>query len=319
TAIACAGAYARGGRWTAEQIDELRSLWIGSLEELPADPTNRVADDPRAVDLGHKLFFDVRLSSTGTVSCATCHQPTREFQDDAPLATGVGTTMRRTMPIAGTAYAPFLFCDGRKDRQWAQAHGPLESEVEHGGTRAQYAHIIANHYRDEYEALFGELPDLSDVPLHAGPVDDSAAAAAWRTLTDEQRENVTRVFVNIGKSIAAYERRIQFGESRFDRYVAALVETGEAPEQVLTEDEIAGLRLFIGKANCTQCHNGPLFTNNEFHNTGVPAVPGLPADNGRMNGARQVLADEFNCRSKWSDAPDQCAELEFLVVDAHEL
>src|SRR5690606_41047728 len=126
---------------------------------------------------------------------------------------------------------------------------PRESAAGHGARPAQYAHVIANDYRDEYEPLFGAPPALSDVPLRAGPVDDSAAAAAWRTLTHEQRENVTRVFVNIGKSIAAYERRIQFGESRFDRYVAALVETGEAPEQVLTEDEIAGLRLFIGKAN----------------------------------------------------------------------
>jgi cytochrome c peroxidase len=80
-----------------------------------------------------------------------------------------------------------------------------------------------------------------------------------------------------------------------------------------------GLRLFIGKASCTQCHNGPLLTNNEFHNTGVPAAAALPPDLGRALGAKQVLADEFNCRSPWSDANGQCAELEFLVTDGHEL
>jgi cytochrome c peroxidase len=62
------------------------------------------------------------------------------------------------MPLAGMAYSPWLFWDGRKDSLWAQALGPLENPVEHGGTRAQYAHLIAAHYRAEYEALFGPCP-----------------------------------------------------------------------------------------------------------------------------------------------------------------
>src|SRR5688572_7096099 len=97
----------RGDVWTIKEIEQLRSLSLSELEPLPADPSNRVADDPRAVVFGQRLFFDTRLSSNGKVSCATCHIPSREFQDDKPLAAGVGTTGRRTMPIAGTAYAPF--------------------------------------------------------------------------------------------------------------------------------------------------------------------------------------------------------------------
>src|SRR5690606_16872403 len=124
--VACAAA-SRGDRWSAEEVEELGSMWIGSLEALPADPTNRFAEDARAAALGERLFFDTKLSSTGTVSCATCHKPDREFQDDLSLAQGVGRTNRRTMPIAATAYAPFLFWDGRKDSQWSQALGPLES------------------------------------------------------------------------------------------------------------------------------------------------------------------------------------------------
>lgn len=306
-------------RWTEEEMEELRGMWIGSLEKLPADPTNLVADDPRAAELGNRLFFDTRLSSNGRVSCGTCHKPEREFQDDTPLAHGVGTTNRRTMPIAGTAYAPFLFWDGRKDSQWSQALGPLESAVEHGGNRGQYVHLVATDYRAEYEALFGRLPDLTGIPENAGPVADSSANAAWKALSPQQRQAVTRVFVNIGKAIAAYERQVQFSPSRFDRYVEGLIERGVAPKNVLTSDEVAGLRLFIGRANCTQCHNGPLLTNNEFHNTGVPASAKLPADPGRTAGSREVLADEFNCRSQWSDAPSKCSELEFLTVDAHEL
>jgi cytochrome c peroxidase len=298
TMMPCADA-ARSNRWTAAEIAELRTMSISELEPLSPDPTNRVADNPRAVDFGRRLFFDTRLSSTGRVSCATCHDPDRDFQDGKPLANGVGTTNRRTMPIAGTAYSPFLFWDGRKDSQWAQALGPLESPVEHGGTRTQYAQIIAEYYRSEYEEIFGLMPYLS---------------------SSSRRDSVTEVFVNIGKAIAAYERRIQYGPSRFDFYVKGLIETGREPQNVLTDDEVAGLRLFIGKANCTQCHNGPLFTNYEFHNTGVPAVPTLPADRGRMAGATGVISDEFNCRSRWSDAAtEHCKELDFMVVDSHEL
>ena len=292
--VSGAGVCAAGGGWTAAQLDELRSLSIAELEPLPADPTNRVADDPRAARLGERLFFDERLSANGKVACGTCHQANRDFQDGIALGKGVGTTAKRTMPIAATSRAPFLFWDGRKDSQWAQALGPLESAVEHGGTRAQYARIIADRYRPEYEELFGALPDLSEP------------------------DGVTRVFVNIGKAIAAYERRIEFGPSRFDQYVEAVTSDKRA-EGILTSDEIAGLRLFIGKAKCTQCHNGPLFTNNEFHNTGVPAVKTLPVDDGRLTGAALVLKDEFNCRSRWSDARSSCAELEYLVTNDHAL
>lgn len=320
TVVACAASMAGGRPWSEEEVEEIRSLWIGELEPLPADPSNRYADDPEAAAFGHRLFFDARLSSNGVVSCGSCHLPGRQFQDDVPLAEGVGRTARRTMPIAGTAYSPWLFWDGRKDSQWAQALGPLESPVEHGGTRALYAHVVAEHHRAEYEQLFGPLPDLSGVPRNAGPVEDPEARAAWEALPEERREEVTRVYVNLGKAIAAYERRLQPGASRFDRYVARLVADGHAPDSILSADEEAGLRLFVGRANCTQCHNGPLLTNNEFHNTGVPAAAGLPEDPGRAAGAAGVLADEFNCRSRYSDAsPGACPELEFLNPDGHEL
>jgi cytochrome c peroxidase len=315
--IATVTASGRGG-WTSAQLEELRSMSLAELDSLPRDPTNRVADDPRAADLGRRLFFDTRLSANGRVACSTCHQADRGFQDGIALANGVGTTARRTMPIAGMARSPFLFWDGRKDSLWAQALGPLESPVEHGGTRAQYAHVIAESYAPEYEELFGVLPDLSRVPRSASPVADREAASAWNALSTAQRDDVTRVFVNVGKAVAAYERRIEFAASRFDKYVAGLT-SGQPGQSILTDDEIAGLRLFIGRANCTQCHNGPLFTSNEFHNTGVPPRPKLAIDHGRLAGATAVLSDEFNCRSRWSDARAQCAELEFIVTGEHTL
>lgn len=315
-AIGYAGAAgADGGHARHEALD----LALETLGPPPSDPSNRWADDPAAADLGRRLFFDARLSANGRVACASCHDPSRNFQDGIPLGKGVGVTDRRTMPVAATAHSPFLFWDGRKDSQWAQALGPLESAVEHGGTRAQYAHIIVAHYRAEYQRVFGRLPALDGIPRTAGPVADQRARAAWDALRQEQREAVTAVFVNIGKAIAAYERRIDYGPSRFDRFAAAWKASGTPPKDILSEDEIAGLALFTGKANCTQCHNGPLLTNNEFHNTGVPRRAGLPEDRGRIAGVTAVRADEFNCRSRWSDAsPQQCAELEFLAPPSAE-
>jgi cytochrome c peroxidase len=249
----------------------------------------------RAAALGRRLFFDSRFSANGRVSCATCHQPELGFQDGVALGRGVGTTSRRTMPVAGSAYSPFLFWDGRKDSLWAQALGPLESAVEHGGTRDQYAGVVAQHYRQDYEQVFGPLPGGTD------------------------RQTITQIYVNIGKAIAAYERRVRHKPSRFDAYVEAVVLTGRERPDVMTEEEIAGARLFIGKGNCTQCHNGPLFTNQEFHNTGVAAAVNLPVDRGRAEGTHGVLADEFNCRSRWSDARGNCGELNYMVKSGHQL
>jgi cytochrome c peroxidase len=130
-----------------------------------------------------------------------------------------------------------------------------------------------------------------------------------------------RAYANIGKALAAYERLIMPGAAPFDAYVAALVENETAAaEAALTAGQVAGLRLFIGKANCTRCHNGPLFTNSEFHNTGVPAAVGLPLDEGRKVGVQKVQADAFNCLGRFSDAgPDDCADLRFVKSSGSEL
>jgi cytochrome c peroxidase len=311
-----------GPRWSAEQRAMLRSLSLSSLGPTPADPSNRYADDPRAAALGHRLFFDARLSGTGRVSCASCHLPARDFQDGRPLAEGVGTTNRRTMPVAGTAHSPWQFWDGRADSQWAQALGPLESPVEHGGTRTQYAHELARGYRAEYGAVFGPLPSLDGIPAHAGPVADTASRTAWHRIPPARQADISRVYANIGKAIAAYERRIGFSPARFDRYVDAVL-AGRAPsaESALSRDEEAGLGLFIGKGSCVDCHNGALLTDNAFHNTGVPTpTAALPPDSGRATGVRQAVAGEFNCTSRYSDAsPDDCQELRFAVTEGSAL
>ena len=311
-------AAAAGTRGSGPALEQMRELSIANLPPLPPDPSNRVADEEPAAEFGQRLFFDRRLSANGEVACASCHLPDKLFQDGTPLAKGVGTTDRRTMSIIGTARSPWQFWDGRKDSQWSQALGPLESAVEHGGDRTQYVHLVAAQYRNEYEAVFGKLPQLAALPKHAGPVADPASAAAWQGLTPAQQDTVNRVFANVGKAIAAYERRIEPGSSRFDAYVQA-AEQGDPAKMnaAMTRDEVAGFKLFIGKGECMQCHGGPLFTNNEFHNTGVPAAKGLAPDLGRLAGAKKVLNDEFNCLGRYSDAtPQQCGEIRFVVQDS---
>ena len=61
---------------------------LAILGPVPADPSNRHADDTLAARLGRRLFFDARLSGDGKVSCATCHVPSQGFQDGRPLGPG---------------------------------------------------------------------------------------------------------------------------------------------------------------------------------------------------------------------------------------
>lgn len=319
---AIAGGPTASGRWSADERATLASLSLASLPSLPPDRSNRFADDPAAVALGRSLFADTKLSGNGQVSCSSCHLPGKEFQDGVALAKGVGTTGRRTMPVAGTAHSPWMFWDGRSDSQWSQALGPLESAVEHGGDRTQYAHVIAAHYRQSYERVFGPLPSLDGLPQRAGPVADSIRRAAWERIPAVRREDITRVYANIGKAIAAFERRIELVPTRFDRFVAAeLANQQHTSASAFSADEVAGLRLFIGKANCVNCHNGARLTDDHFHNTGIavsPLVAGV--DSGRAVGARQAVTGEFSCLSKYSDARrEDCAELEFAVTEGEEL
>jgi cytochrome c peroxidase len=286
--------YAPPAPWTENERKLLSSLWLERLPPLPTDPTNAVADDPRAAVLGQRLFFDPRLSANGRIACAHCHQPVRRFTDGLPRAIAIGTTARNTQSIVGSAYSPWLYWDGRKDSQWSQALAPLEAQAEHGLTRGEVVELLRDDpdYRRRYESLFGPMPGAG--------------------------EPAESCFANAGKALAAYERLLKPGPSRFDSYVAHLEAGGDPLEQsLLTTREIRGLRLFIGAAQCINCHNGPLFTNHEFHNTGLLAPPGELPERGRSDGLRALRDDPFNCAGPHSDDPARrCPELEFARADS---
>lgn len=299
----------------------IASLALSSLPALKPDTTNRFADVPAAAALGSTLFFDQGMSGDGSVSCSTCHKIDRQFQDDLPQAIGVGRTNRRTMPLAGVARDPWFFWDGRRDSLWAQALTPLENPLEQAGNRTAYAHYIKKRFGERYERIFGPLPDFSGMPLDASPLGNDVERAAWNAMSGPQRDAINGVFANLGKAIAAFERSIAPAPTRFDRFALDLA-TGAEPkgDAVFSKQEILGLKLFIGKANCVTCHNGPRFTDNSFHNTGVPSVAGLPPDRGRIDAVHQVEADPFNCFGAYRDGDvSACGELRFMVKDAPEL
>jgi len=309
-----AHAAGRNDRWSDAERATLASMMLSRLPAPPADPSNAVSMRPEAVALGRQLFDDPRLSGNGQVACASCHDPARGFQDGRPTGQGVATGNRRTMPLAGAAHSPWLFWDGRKDSLWSQALGPLEDAAEHGTDRTRLAHLVAAHHRSAYESLFGPMPTLAGLPAEAGPLGHAAQRAAWSRMSDTQRDAVNRIFANLGKAIAAYERTLVPAESRFDRYVAAVLQRDGAGLQVLTPQEASGLRLFIGAGQCATCHNGPLLTDQHFHNTGVPARNAAQPDAGRAPAVAKVQADEFNCLGRYSDAPPHaCQELRFIA------
>ncbi len=309
--------------WTDNEKATLKSLWIDTLPPVPEDPSNKYSADPRAAAFGKKLFFDSRLSGNLKVSCATCHPTNMNFADNLPLAHGMGTTNRRTMPLLGMAYHTWFFWDGRKDSLWAQALGPIESPVEHGFTRTQCVSIIIEHHKKDYEEIFGPLPALSkrDLPATAKPSpEDPSALKAWVSMPREKKAAVNRIYANMGKAMGAFVRTIVPTSSRFDEYVKAVMGNDfSLMMKTMTNEEAKGLRLFMGKAKCTNCHSGPLFTNGEFHNVGVPRPEKLPTDAGRSEAIAKVLADEFNCMSEYSDAKRaDCAELRFIDTDTYK-
>ncbi len=266
----------------------MRSLWLGARGPIRADPTNRFADRADAAALGRELFFDPRLSGDGTVSCSTCHQPEGAFADGKRFSRA-GVT-RNSPGLLGISEATWLFWDGRRDSLWSQALSPLESPVEMGGSRAGVVKLVREAYREPYERVASVSPSAVEVD---------------------------RLFADVGKFLAAYERTLQPKPSRFDRYVEEL-EAGRV-STALTNDELQGLNLFLSpESRCTQCHNGPLFTNQGFHNIGTAKSGGDEPDFGRAMGLQSLPYDRFNCRSRFSDDPKACAALAFARPDGHD-
>lgn len=285
-------------------------LRLSPLGAVPADPTNRVADDPRAAWLGQSLFFDARLSGNGQVSCATCHDPAKEFADGREVALGIAEGTRNTPTVLDAARSRWLTWDGRADSLWSQALQPIERPHEMDGTRVGVARVLAGDpaLSAAYEEVFGPLPDanvIASLPARARPVPGDPThpdAVAWESIDPPLRHEVEVVFANAGKSLAAYQRRLRAGEGAFDRFARGLREGDREGIDAIPPEAIAGARLFVGRAGCIQCHGGPTFSDGEFHSIGMPPRGGgLPRDPGRYLGTEILLADRFNAAGEFSD------------------
>ncbi|MDP3277536.1 MAG: cytochrome c peroxidase [Deltaproteobacteria bacterium] len=276
-----------------DQMDMVRAM-----ARIPAPPPslgNHYADDPRAAAMGERLFRDTALSSGG-VSCASCHDPARDFTDGRATGQGVRGLRggRNTPTVRFAGYTQWLFWDGRADSAWSQAIGPIENPIEMEGTRLQAAHVLYDRYRTEYEAVFGAMPALADnvrFPLQGKPGD-----AAFDGMAPADQIAIHRVYANLGKSLEAYERTLRFAPSAFDRFVMG-------DRTALTAAQQVGMHHFFS-TGCIQCHHGPMMTDDSFHNITIPTgrADGM-ADVGRYDAIAQVMGSLFNAGGMFSDDP----------------
>jgi cytochrome c peroxidase len=301
-----------GDLLTAEERATLEGL---RLAPLAPSPTNAVADNADAAQLGHKFFFDRRFSgpllegsdpamggigakgASGMVACATCHDPVQGGADprsQSGVSLAAGWTGRNSPTVINAAHGRWQFWDGRKDTLWSQALGPIESPVEQNTTRVHVARVIHKYYRPAYEALFGTMPDLNATRF---PEEGRPGMAGFDAMSLEDKVAVNRVFANFGKAIEAYERLLIDKSSPFDRFMAG-------DQLAMSPAAIRGAKLFVGRAACNECHNGPMMADNKFHNHGVPQIGAkVPSvDMGRAEGINKLLSDEFNSAGDYVDA-----------------
>jgi cytochrome c peroxidase len=271
---------------------------------------------------------------TGRVSCAGCHVPSAGFVDNrSPQSHAVslagGWTLRRSPSLLDVGQSSLLMWDGSRDALWNQPFGPLERASEMNSSRLYAAQQIFSRHKSEYEKIFGALPPLGDTSRfpaltaeqtgcmalsgatacggvqHGSPGDGAEydGLHADSDLTKDDQVAVTRVWVNAGKALAAYERKLSCGPGRFDKWIQ-----GDAA--ALTPSEQRGAVIFVGKGHCIDCHSGPFFSDEKFHNIGLfpVMVANVVRDNpdpGAVQGLAEVLADPLNTLSAFSDGDPQ--------------
>lgn len=300
--------------WT--QIRALEPL-VGSP---PDNPFNEFANDEAAAALGQMLFFDPEFSTAvkvdgpsgktgdkGKVSCVTCHDPNKYFIDSRTTegsSHGVDYTPRTSPPTLNLAWYQWITWAGRLDSMSMQAANAPEAPTDVNGNRLAYAHLLYAKYRDEYNALFYDpLPDELD-PMHPDAAKFPAAGkpkaamtdpnGVWEMLAAAEQGVINRIMSNAGKAMDAYERKLITPNSRFQNFVKGL--------EKLTGQEMRGLKLFIGKAACNECHTGSILSDNKFHNVGVPqSGPRIPrTDDGRYQDIPKLLGNPHRSEGTFS-------------------
>ena len=298
------------------------------LRDVPADLTNRFADDARAAALGQSFFFDKKFSGplrvdsplgvigdVGKVSCASCHDgPFLDDKRSSPSNVSLGTDFhtRNAPALVNSSFYRWTNWGGRFATQWELPIPVTENPATMNGNRLAVVHRIFSVYRAEYAAVFGALPDaIADTarfPAAGKPKPAPTTAnpnppdGPWEAMTADDRTVVNRVMANYGKALAAYVRRLVSRNAPLDRFVAG---DGAA----LGAAERRGAKIFIGKGACSNCHSGPHLSDDRFHRLNVPQVGAhVPAtDDGRSRDAVALLSSAFNPNGAFSD--DQTTNL----------
>lgn len=207
---------------------------------LPPLPAYLANSSPDKIALGRRLFFERRLSFNNTISCGMCHLEDDAFAStQSKLAIGMeGRTLRRNTPtVLNVAYQKTLFHDGRESRLELQAWMPLLDHDEMANPSMGFVldRIAA---LDDYKAAFETIYRGEGISVHT-----------------------------VGDAIAAYEATLLSGNSRFDRWHFG------SEDDALSPSEKSGFAIFTGKGRCSTCHTigetSALFTDHEFHNTGI--------------------------------------------------
>lgn len=291
---------------------------LSPIPELPKDTTNRFADDERAARLGQKLFFDATYSGplavgndgsngavgamgeSGKLSCASCHSgPALDDRRSQPgkVSLGAGLLPRNALPLVNSSHYRWVNWAGRFSAQWELPLAVAENAANMNSSRLRIAHVVFDKYRADYEAIFGALDpalgaDAMRFPPSGKPKADAMSAdGPWEMMAMADRDVVLGVAINFGKALEAYMRKLTSRGSRFDDFVG-----GKA--QALSADEVAGLRVFLGKGKCASCHKGPRFTDDDFHNIGS-SISAM--DTGRAADGPSLFNSATNSASKWSD------------------
>jgi cytochrome c peroxidase len=221
---------------------EVKREPVASIQELKAQyrrPTlvSFPKDNPytiEKVDLGKKLYFDTRLSAANLLSCASCHSPAYGWGDGQPKGVGHGMKQlgRRSPTIVNAAFGQIFMWDGRASSLEEQALGPIRADVE--------MNLPIDQLIEKLKSISGYIPLFR-------------AAFPKEGLAPE----------SIAKAIATYERTVVSGRAPFDAWI-------EGDEKAISEQAKRGFTLFSTKAGCSNCHSGWNFTDDSFHDTGLP-------------------------------------------------
>ena len=241
---------------------------------IATDPTNRVSGKRAALELGERLFFDTRLSASGRFACGTCHVPERNWTDNRVRGMAAAEVDRNTPTLMNARLGKWYGWDGAADSLWAQSIRPILDRRELGATPQHVAELMR---RDDqlacrYRRAFGAAPSPTD---------------------DEE------VLVNVGKILAAFQETFETPPTPFDRFRNALARGEPLREGLYSDAARRGLKIFVGKGNCTSCHSGPNFTNGEFRNNG------FSREAGRIEAVKLMQASRFNLAGRYNDDPQK--------------